>query len=231
MNQPIAPTQEPKEAPEMATVESTTPRHVVLIDNHDSFVYNLVDALAVAGFECTVYRNTVDPATVLAANPDVIVLSPGPAHPRDAGNMMKLIELTYGRVPLLGICLGFQALLDYNGGDVRRVGPVHGISDLMTLTPAGMESPLFAGLTVDNTIDGEVGYKVPVARYHSLGCTDVPEGLISLGTSESEVGPVTMAAISTDGKSLGFQFHPESVLTPAGPKIIVRAIEMLSTQT
>lgn len=200
-------------------------KHVVLIDNHDSFVYNLVDALAVAGFSCTVFRNTVAPEKVLAAHPDVIVLSPGPSHPRDAGTMMELIRLTYGQVPLLGICLGFQALLDYNGGDVRPVGPVHGVSDNMTLTNEGIASGLFAGLTVDNAVAGEVGRQVPVARYHSLGCTEVPEGMVSLATSNSQAGPVTMAAISSDGKSLGFQFHPESVLTPAGPKIIVRAIE------
>ena len=63
--------------------------HVVLIDNHDSFVYNLVDAFAVAGVRCTVFRNTVPPEHVMAANPDVICLSPGPGHPRDAGHMMQ----------------------------------------------------------------------------------------------------------------------------------------------
>ena len=66
--------------------------HVVLIDNHDSFVYNLVDAFAVAGVRCTVFRNTVPPDHVIAANPDVICLSPGPGHPRDAGHMMQLID-------------------------------------------------------------------------------------------------------------------------------------------
>ena len=88
--------------------------HVVLLDNHDSFVYNLVDALA--GYRTTVYRNSVSVAEVLASEPDIIVLSPGPGHPRDAGCMMELIDATLGTIPILGVCLGFQALLEYHGG-------------------------------------------------------------------------------------------------------------------
>lgn len=108
--------------------------HVVLIDNHDSFVYNLVDAFAVAGVRCTVFRNTVPPEHVMAANPDVICLSPGPGHPRDAGHMMQLIDTAIGTVPILGICLGFQALLEHFGGVVAPCGPMHGVTDIMTLT-------------------------------------------------------------------------------------------------
>ena len=80
--------------------------HIVLLDNHDSFVYNLVDALA--GFDTTVFRNTVAVHDVLRAQPDIIVLSPGPGHPRDAGCMMELIDATLGTTPILGVCLGFQ---------------------------------------------------------------------------------------------------------------------------
>lgn len=92
-----------------------TNTHVVLLDNHDSFVYNLVDAFAVAGYRCTVFRNSVEVKEILAAKPDIICLSPGPGHPRDAGCMMELIDHVLGRIPVLGICLGFQALLEHFG--------------------------------------------------------------------------------------------------------------------
>jgi len=203
--------------------------HVVLIDNHDSFVYNLVDAFAVAGVRCTVFRNTVPPEHVMAANPDVICLSPGPGHPRDAGHMMQLIDAAIGTVPILGICLGFQALLEHFGGVVAPCGPMHGVTDIMTLTDEGAVSPLFAGLTVD-VPDGDTqnsGRRVPVARYHSLGCVDVPKEFVSLGNCQSDAGEVTMAALTRDNLALGLQFHPESVLSPSGPHILNRSLELL----
>ncbi|MCL8494228.1 anthranilate synthase component II [Corynebacterium sp. B5-R-101] len=202
--------------------------HVVLIDNHDSFVYNLVDALA--GYNTTVFRNIVPVEEVLAAQPDIIILSPGPGHPRDAGSMMQLIDATLGRIPMLGICLGFQALLDHFGGTVEPCGPVHGSSVPMTLTDAGASHPLFQGLTTDSEPDNPnyVGRLVPVARYHSLGCANVPAQMRSLAETETAIGPVTMAAETLDGMALGLQFHPESLLTPTGPIMIERCINQLS---
>ncbi|MFH6890518.1 anthranilate synthase component II [Corynebacterium aurimucosum] len=203
--------------------------HVVLIDNHDSFVYNLVDALA--GYNTTVFRNTVPVEEVLAAQPDIIILSPGPGHPRDAGSMMQLIDASLGRIPILGICLGFQALLEHCGGRVEACGPVHGSSVPMTLTDAGAKHPLFQGLTTDSEPDNPnyVGRLVPVARYHSLGCANIPAQMRSLAETETNIGPVTMAAETLDGMALGLQFHPESVLTPTGPIIIERCIKQLSS--
>lgn len=202
--------------------------HVVLIDNHDSFVYNLVDALA--GYNTTVFRNIVPVEEVLAAQPDIILLSPGPGHPRDAGSMMQLIDATLGRIPMLGICLGFQALLDHFGGTVEPCGPVHGSSVPMTLTDAGASHPLFQGLTTDSEPDNPnyVGRLVPVARYHSLGCANVPAQMRSLAETETAIGPVIMAAETLDGMALGLQFHPESLLTPTGPIMIERCINQLS---
>lgn len=202
--------------------------HVVLIDNHDSFVYNLVDALA--GYNITVFRNTVPVEEVLAAQPDIIILSPGPGHPRDAGSMMQLIDASLGRIPILGICLGFQALLDHFGGTVEPCGPVHGSSVPMTLTDAGASHPLFQGLTTDSEPDNPnyVGRLVPVARYHSLGCANVPAQMRSLAETETAIGPVIMAAETLDGMALGLQFHPESLLTPTGPIMIERCINQLS---
>ncbi|GGG82016.1 anthranilate synthase component II [Corynebacterium pelargi] len=201
--------------------------HVLMLDNRDSFVYNLVDAFAVAGYRCTVFRNDVAVEEILAAQPDLIVLSPGPGHPREAGCMMELISACFDQhIPMLGICLGFQALLEHFGGTVRPCGPVHGTMDHMKLSPAGMQSPLFAGLATDAGPENHFkGSLVPIARYHSLGCTDSPEALEVLATCESEIGEVVMAA-STPG-AIGLQFHPESVLSPAGPKMIDRCIEAL----
>lgn len=202
--------------------------HVVLIDNHDSFVYNLVDALA--DYNTTVFRNTVPVEEVLAAQPDIIILSPGPGHPRDAGSMMQLIDASLGRIPILGICLGFQALLDHFGGTVEPCGPVHGSSVPMTLTDAGASHPLFQGLTTDSEPDNPnyVGRLVPVARYHSLGCANVPTQMRSLAETKTTIGPVTMAAETLDGMALGLQFHPESLLTPTGPIMIERCVNQLS---
>lgn len=194
--------------------------HIVLIDNHDSFVYNLVDAFAEAGHTCTVFRNTVPVEEVLAAGPDLICLSPGPGYPADAGSMMTLIDRVLGEIPLLGICLGFQALIEHHGGTVEPCGPVHGVSVPMTLV--GEEHPVFAGLASDS------GRHIPVARYHSLGCLQAPPGVATLATTGTAIGDVVMAAAMD--RALGLQFHPESLLSPSGPVILHRCVEHLLTE-
>lgn len=194
---------------------------IVLLDNQDSFVYNLVDALA--GYDTVVYRNTVSADTVLAADPELIVLSPGPGYPADAGCMMEVIERAQGRTPILGICLGYQALIEHFGGRVQPCGPEHGTSVPMRLT---QPHPLFDGLTVGGT-PGQPGLDVPVARYHSLGATDAPEGVVPLAWTPTQIGDVIMAAESSDGMSVGFQFHPESILTPSGPQLLERCVNRL----
>lgn len=207
---------------------------IVLIDNHDSFVYNLVDAFASAGHQCTVYRNTVAIEQVLDTHPDLICLSPGPGYPSEAGNLMALIDAALGSVPILGICLGFQALIEHHGGTVEPCGPVHGVSEQMRLTDAGTTHPVFEGLAVDGGPDMPevLGRQVPVARYHSLGCTTPPAGIVSLATIGSEIGDVIMTAETTDHRALGLQFHPESVLSPTGPVILDRSINyLLNTST
>ena len=131
---------------------------IVLLDNQDSFVYNLVDALA--EYESVVFRNTVDADSILALDPSLIVLSPGPGYPADAGCMPELIRRAQGSVPMLGICLGYQALVEHFGGTVQPCGPVHGVSDTMRLTSAGLASGLFGGMTSQL---GHPGRDVPVA--------------------------------------------------------------------
>ncbi|WKD58414.1 Anthranilate synthase component 2 [Corynebacterium capitovis DSM 44611] len=197
---------------------------IVLLDNQDSFVYNLVDALR--AYDTTVYRNTVPADLVLSSSPDLIVLSPGPGYPAGAGCMMEVIRACQGRIPILGICLGYQALVEHFGGRVQPCGPVHGASISMVLSDVGLASPLFSGLSVDD-VPGHPGRLVPVARYHSLGAVDLPAQLTALARTETDLGDVVMAAQSADGMSIGLQFHPESILTPGGPLILERCVELL----
>lgn len=206
--------------------------HVVLVDNHDSFVYNLVDTFIIAGHRCTIYRNTVPIEVILAAQPDLVCLSPGPGYPADSGILPELINQTIGKVPLLGICLGFQGLIEHFGGEVEPCGPVHGTTDYLRLTDAGVAHPVFTGLAVDMEPDHPdvPGRLVPVGRYHSLGCTQSPAGMTSLATCDSEIGPVIMAASTLDGSAIGLQFHPESLLSPSGPIILQRCLAALTAR-
>lgn len=192
---------------------------IVLLDNHDSFVYNLADALATTEHELIVYRNTVPVQTVLDAQPDLIVLSPGPSHPSQAGCMMELIDAAFGTIPMLGICLGFQALLEHLGGHVEPCGPVHGFSSPLELTAAGESHALFTDLPTEGD--------PAVARYHSLGCLDAPAGMTVLATAPTALGHVVMAGEAVDQKAIGLQFHPESILTPDGPIMLERATSLL----
>lgn len=143
--------------------------------------------------------------------------------------MMELIDTVLGKIPLLGICLGFQALLEHHGGEVAPCGPVHGSTDTMILTEAGTQHPVFKGLTTDVEPDQPdyVGTQVPIARYHSLGCVSLPQGLRAL----SYIDDIVMAAETEDGMALGLQFHPESVLTPTGPIMLERCIEKLASKS
>lgn len=199
---------------------------VVLLDNRDSFVYNLVDQFASVGAAIEVYRNTVAAPTVLAAlepTPDereagerpVLVLSPGPGHPTTSGCLMELLEAALERgIPTLGICLGFQALVTACGGTIDRVGPVHGRSVRVEVTEAGRTDPALAVLD---------GGPLDVARYHSLGTRELPEVLTALAvTAEDDpaMPGIVMAARHRALPAVGLQFHPESVLTPHGPGIL-----------
>ena len=130
---------------------------VILLDNRDSFVYNLVDQFAVLGADIEVYRNTVPAARVLEAlestrveagrgERPVLCLSPGPGHPRTSGCLMELVtEALADSIPALGICLGFQAIVEACGGAVGRVGPVHGRSVRVEVTAAGRADAATAG--------------------------------------------------------------------------------------
>ncbi|HEY8102912.1 MAG TPA: aminodeoxychorismate/anthranilate synthase component II [Gaiellaceae bacterium] len=175
-----------------------------MIDNYDSFTYNLVHLFQELGAEVTVYRNdaiTADEAEALA--PSHLVVSPGPGRPADAGVSVELIRRLGPTVPTLGVCLGHQAIVEAFGGEVGQARALlHGKSSPVEHDGRG----IFAGLP-----DGfEAG------RYHSLAATRVPDDLeITARTEDGEVMGVRHRELPIEG----VQFHPESVLTPLGPQL------------
>ncbi len=180
---------------------------LLLIDNYDSFTYNLVQAFLVLDAEVQVYRNdriTVDEALALA--PSHLCISPGPGTPRDAGVSMRMIEAFAGRVPVFGVCLGHQSLVEAFGGRVvRNYRLMHGKTSRITHDGRG----LFAGLP--NPLE--------VGRYHSLVAERVtlPAELgVTAWTGEDEIMGVRHRSLPLEG----VQFHPESVLTPEGQRLM-----------
>jgi len=181
---------------------------VVFVDNFDSFTFNLVDEFARRGCEVEVWRNSVSAQHVIARSdtttgPAMIVLSPGPGKPADAGCCVELVRLSAGRVPLLGVCLGHQAILEAFGGAVERAEAiVHGRSSPVE----HRGTPLFDGIPSPFV----------VGRYHSLAGHEVPDALESLAWT----GRIVMAARHRRFPMVGLQFHPESILTPEGGRLI-----------
>jgi anthranilate synthase/aminodeoxychorismate synthase-like glutamine amidotransferase len=186
---------------------------MLLIDNYDSFTYNLVQAFAAQGVDVVVYRNdmiTVDEALTL--EPTHLVISPGPGHPADAGVSLDMIGAFAGRVPVLGVCLGHQCLVQYFGGDIVRAGRLmHGKTSLARHDGKS----IFAGLP----------QPLEVGRYHSL-CAEhetLPD-VLEL-TAETESGEI-MGVRHKELPLEGVQFHPESVLTPEGDQLMSNFLRM-----
>ena len=182
---------------------SARPR-LLLIDNYDSFTYNLVQAFLMLGAEVDVHRNDViSVEEALALEPTHLVISPGPGAPRDAGVSMRMIEAFAGRTPILGVCLGHQSLVEVFGGRVVRAGRLM----------HGKTSPIqHDGLGVFD----EVPQDIEVGRYHSLiaePATLPYELSVTARTPEGEIMGVRHSELVVEG----VQFHPESVLTPDGP--------------
>jgi len=174
---------------------------VLMIDNYDSFTWNLVHLLEELGAEVEVFRNdaiTVEEARAL--RPDRLVVSPGPGRPTDAGVSIGLIRALGPRVPTLGVCLGHQAVVEAFGGTVGQARELlHGKASIVRHDGEGV----FAGLPEE----------IEVGRYHSLAALDVPDALVvSARTDDGEV----MAVRHRTHRIEGVQFHPESVLTPTG---------------
>jgi anthranilate synthase component II len=186
--------------------------NIFLLDNFDSFTYNLVDQFRTLGYPVRIYRNSL-PATRIMQEIEtcdgdaVLVLSPGPGAPHEAGCLIDLIKLARGRVPILGICLGHQALCEAYGGTVGAAGEiVHGKRSLIEHNGHGA----FAGLPSP----------LPVARYHSLVATYVPEELTVIAHYQG----MPMAIEQQDDRVLGFQFHPESIMTSEGARLLTQAL-------
>lgn len=188
---------------------------IYLLDNIDSFTYNLVDEFAQLGYQLKLYRNTV-PADYIyqqmcsETSPVLLVLSPGPGSPSEAGSMPELLRLCEAKFPVLGICLGHQAIVEHFGGVVGRAGEtVHGKTAAISLRP----HRLFSGLP----------NPFLVARYHSLMATEMPNALTLLASDRH----IPMAVINEDKRMLGFQFHPESILTTLGKPLLKNSIDYL----
>jgi anthranilate synthase component II len=180
--------------------------NILLIDNVDSFTFNLVESFERLGCGLRVVRNSIDARRAFAIARDAgawIVLSPGPGRPRDAGCCLELIALAKYEVPLLGICLGHQAIVEEAGGRVCRAPePVHGKTSLLVHDGAGP----FLGMTGP----------VRVGRYHSLCTPDPPARFHVHGWIEG----MAMAISDPEALQTGLQFHPESILTPQGDAML-----------
>jgi anthranilate synthase/aminodeoxychorismate synthase-like glutamine amidotransferase len=177
---------------------------LLLIDNYDSFTYNLVQAFLMLGAEVDVYRNdALSIEEARAMRHTHLVISPGPGTPRDAGISMQMIQAFAGRVPIFGVCLGHQAVVEAFGGKIVRAGRLmHG-----KVSPVRHDGKgLFEGMEQE----------FPAGRYHSLiaEMASFPAVLeVSASTAEGEIMGVRHKSLPIEG----VQFHPESVLTPQGP--------------
>ena len=179
---------------------------ILVVDHYDSFTYNLVQLIESRGVATEVVKSDEQPAGALVdRHPDAVVLSPGPGHPRDAGCFTELLEQLPESTPVLGVCLGHQALGLVEGGVVDRTEPVHGKASLVFHEGRG----ILAGVSVP----------FEAGRYHSLVVQrdDLPADLEL--TAWTEDGLV-MATQHRELPRFGVQFHPESILTPEGPKIV-----------
>lgn len=185
---------------------------ILLLDNIDSFTYNLVDQLRASGHRVVIYRNQI-PAEVIInkladmENP-VLMLSPGPGTPSEAGCMPDLLNKLRGKLPIIGICLGHQAIVEAYGGHVGQAGEIlHGKASLVEHDGEGM----FGGLPSP----------LPVARYHSLVGSQIPAGL----TVNASFNGMVMAVRHDEERVCGFQFHPESILTTQGARLLEQTLE------
>ena len=189
---------------------------MLLIDNYDSFTYNLVQAFAAMGADVMVYRNdaiTVEEA--LALKPTHLVISPGPGRPEDAGESLAMIAAFAGKVPILGVCLGHQSIVQQQGGRIVRAERLmHGKTSMVKHDGKSV----FSGLS--NPFE--------VGRYHSLCAEEesLPQDLlVTAQTDRGEIMGVRHKTLQIEG----VQFHPESVLTPEGDALMANFMRQDAT--
>jgi anthranilate synthase/aminodeoxychorismate synthase-like glutamine amidotransferase len=184
---------------------------VLLIDNYDSFTYNLAHLFGELGADVLVRRNdAVDADEAERLGPSHLVVSPGPGRPRESGVTPELIRRLGPRVPTLGVCLGHQAIVEVYGGEVGQARElVHGKASAIPHDGRGV----FRGLPDE----------FPAGRYHSLAATRIPDVLeVSATGADGEVMGVRHRELPIEG----VQFHPESVLTPLGPEMAKNFLEL-----
>ena len=188
--------------------------NILFLDNFDSFTYNLVDQFRVLGHQVKVYRNNCDleqiVQTALNTPNTVLALSPGPGTPQEAGILLPLIQRLKNTIPIIGICLGHQALIEAFGGKVVHAGEVlHGKVSKINHDGQAM----FRDIT----------NPMPVARYHSLMGSELPDEL----SVNADYNGIVMAIRHRNLPICGFQFHPESILTVQGSKLLEQSVEWL----
>jgi anthranilate synthase/aminodeoxychorismate synthase-like glutamine amidotransferase len=186
---------------------------ILLIDNYDSFTYNLVQAFLVLGAEVDVHRNdAISTDQALLADHTHLIISPGPGTPQGAGISMAMIRAFAGRIPIFGVCLGHQSLVEVFGGKVVRAGRLmHGKVSPVSHDGRG----LFAGMRQD----------FEAGRYHSLIAAEdsIPAELeVTARTAQGEIMGVRHRSLPIEG----VQFHPESVLTPEGPILMANFLKI-----
>ena len=190
----------------------STPR-ILLIDNYDSFTYNLVQAFATQGAEVLTYRNdAIDVNEARQLDATHLVISPGPGRPENAGVSIAMIDAFRDSLPILGVCLGHQCLVSYFGGEIVRADRLmHGKTSMVTHD--------------DETIFDGLSQPFEAGRYHSLCANEetLPEVLkLTAWTERGEIMGVRHASLPLEG----VQFHPESVLTPEGDKLMANFLRI-----
>lgn len=203
----------------MTSLSKAKNTKLFMLDNLDSFTYNLVDEFQCLGFEPTVYRNILTAEFIFnkmlehveqTGEKIILVLSPGPGEPKKSGCLMALIQLCAGKIPMLGICLGHQALIEHYGGKIGRANEiVHGKASAINHCGEG------AFANIQNPL--------PVARYHSLVATEVPKSIDII----ADYNDMPMAISRESDAVLAYQFHPESILTTFGATLLAQSFDYL----
>ncbi len=188
----------------------------LLIDNYDSFSYNLYQLIGSTDPDIKVIRNDALTCEEMEAlKPSRLIISPGPGWPKDAGRSEEAVQYFKGKIPILGVCLGHQAICEVYGATVTYASRLmHGKQSICTVE----DDPIFAGLSGEG--------KLKVARYHSLSAKKetIPEELSVIAVSDDD-GEI-MAVKHKDKTVYGMQFHPESILTPEGVQLLSNFIAM-----
>lgn len=196
---------------------------IILLDNFDSFTYNLANELKNKGLSLKIFRNNLSAKVIfneienikkITGLTPILVISPGPGNPTESGCLMELIALCHRKIPMLGICLGHQALCQFYGANIVKANvPMHGKSSLI----------LHNADDIFNNIPNPARF----ARYHSLVAENIPNNLTIIAQFED----IVMGVINRQDRILGFQFHPESIMSPFGSILLHNSLKFLASES